>query len=253
LSRKKEREIKKRLNFTIANKRNYVKNMKRNQTTYYSTSTVTDLFTDAYYLQLALEAATEGIVDSNIVIENFENSIVYQVYNLENALASEDSTLIATAAIDLPRNDVGDNYIFVAGLLASSQFWTASDSIKIWDIAWQRVDDGGSAVIIARNMLGIYVDDNKLVPKNKKGTLKNGGIYLTIFPNPNIGSFIITTNIVLPSQIEIFNSTGTILHRSSLNNYNQQVDLKSLSNGMYYCKILDQTGKSKTISFVINK
>jgi Secretion system C-terminal sorting domain len=253
LSRKKEREIKKRLNLTIANKRNYVKNMKRNQTTYYSTSTVTDLFTDAYYLQLALEAATEGVVDSNIVIENFENSIVYQVYNLENALASEDSTLIATAAIDLPHNDVGDNYIFVAGLLASSQFWTASDSIKIWDIAWQRVDDGGSAVIIARNMLGIYVDDNKLEPKNKKGTLKNGGIYLSIFPNPNIGSFIITTNIALPSQIEIFNSTGTILHRSSLNNYNQQVDLKSLSNGMYYCKILDQTGKSKTISFVINK
>jgi Secretion system C-terminal sorting domain len=221
---------------------------------YDSTSTVTDLYSDAYYLQLALEAAAEGLIDSNAVAENFINSVVYDVYLLETAIAMGDSAAIADAATNMPHDDMGDNYTFVATLLAASEPWSTEDSAQVWSTAFQKISDGGPAVIIARNMLGIYVDDSTLEPKsNKTKNQTNTGTFMNIAPNPNSGKFVLTTNIPLQSSIKIFDSFGRLLLESILTNFTTELNLENLQNGLYHLAINYTFGKLSSTSFIISK
>jgi Secretion system C-terminal sorting domain len=224
------------------------------ETVYDSTAAVADLYADAYYLQLAIEAAALGIIDSTSAFSNFQNSVVYDVYLLETAIANGDSASIATAATNMPHDDMGTNYAFVATLLASVAEWSAEDSAKLWSIAFERVDDGGPAVIIARNMYGIYLDDLTLPSKsNKSAKTISPGILLTIAPNPNAGNFTLTTNMPLQSAIKIVNAQGQLVYEGKLNKPIEELRLYNLQNGLYHLYISDSIGKLKSISFVISK
>jgi hypothetical protein len=224
------------------------------QTVYDSTATIGDLYADANNFLLALEAVEQGLIDSMEVINNFENSAVYQVYTLETAMANSDSASIVIAAKNLPKDDVGDNYKIVANIVANSSKFTAQDSANLHYVAYQKFEEGGPAVINARNMLGIYLDETDLPSKNnKRGKTKNNGIYITISPNPNKGNFTLSTNIQPNADVKIFDSLGQLVRQNRITTSITVLELSNLNNGLYHLTISDANGKLKSTSFVINK
>jgi Secretion system C-terminal sorting domain len=223
------------------------------QTTYDSTETVTDLFADANQLLLALEAVAAGELDSMAVAENFANTAVYQVYTLETAMAAGDSSATATAISQLPKDIVGDNYKIVALINNKTAEWTALDSLDIEYVAYQRVDEGGPAVINARNILGIYLDDASIEPKSNRSRRNNhGGGFVTITPNPNNGSFILSTSASVGSTVKIYDSLGQLTNLSMTTEGATSLTLENLHSGLYHLAVIDFSGKVLSTSFVIN-
>jgi hypothetical protein len=224
------------------------------QTVYDSTETVGDLYIDANNFLLALEAVELGLIDSAEVMNNFENTAVYQVYNLETAMADGDSLEIIQASIKLPRDVVGDNYKIVAFIVAKTTDWTAKDSADLHYVAYQRIDDGGPAVINARNMLGIYLEETDLPSKsNRRSKMVNDGTYISVSPNPNKGVFTIVTNMPVNSDVKIFDSLGQLVKQNKLTDSTNLLELGNLTNGLYHLTISDTNGKLKSTSFVISK
>jgi hypothetical protein len=224
------------------------------ETVYDSTAIIGDLYADANNFLLALEAIELGLIDSTEVMNNFENTAVYQVYNLETAMANGDSSEIIQATSKLPRDAVGDNYKIVAFITAKTTDWSAKDSADLHYVAYQRVDDGGPAVINARNMLGIYLEETDLSSKsNKRFRNTNDGVFITIAPNPNNGTFSLSTNMSLLSNIKIFDSLGQLVKQRKLTASIIALELSDLNNGLYHLTISDANGKLKSTSFVISK
>jgi Secretion system C-terminal sorting domain len=154
----------------------------------------------------------------------------------------------------LPKDIVGDNYKIVAKIIASSHTKTAADSSNLNYVAHQRVDEGGPAVVIARNLLGIYIDDVNIVPKsNKKRTNTTTGIILTITPNPNTGIFNLNTNLPEQSNILIHNAMGQLVYEGKVMGAKTPIEFNNLQNGIYSLSVFDLSGKSKTTTFVVNK
>jgi Secretion system C-terminal sorting domain len=224
------------------------------QTVYDSSETIGDLYADASNFLLALEAVEAGLLDSTEVFNNFENSAVYQVYNLETAMAASDSATIVAASNNLPKDVVGDNYKIVAQIVAKTIDWTAKDSADLFYVAYQRIDEGGPAVVNARNMLGIYLDDTDLQSKSSKRIKNtNAGSYITIAPNPNNGAFTLATSMPLQSDVKIFDSLGQLVKQTKLTTSITALELTNLNNGLYHLTISDANGKLKSTSFVISK
>jgi hypothetical protein len=221
---------------------------------YDSTETVNDLYTDADNLLLALEAVEAGNLDSATVYNNFENSVVYQVYTLETAMAASDSAAITTAVPNLPHDVVGDNYTVVANIAAKSTPWDAIDSVNLVFTAYQRVDEGGPSVINARNMLGIYVDDATIAPKSNRNAKRSGsGILLSVIPNPNTGKFSVYTNLPPATEIKIYDVLGNLVYQNKLFDAITPIDIENFNNGLYHLTAIDPASKLKSVSFVINK
>jgi Secretion system C-terminal sorting domain len=224
------------------------------QTVYDSTATIGDLYADANNFLLALEAVELGLIDSAEVMNNFENSAVYQVYTLETAMAASDSASIVIAAKNLPKDDLGDNYKIVANIVANTTEFTAQDSANLHYVAYQKFEEGGPAVINARNMLGIYLDETDLPSKsNKRSKTKSNGFYITISPNPNKGNFTLSTNMPPNADIKIYDSLGQLARQNRVTASITVLELGNLNNGLYHLTISDANGKLKSTSFVISK
>jgi hypothetical protein len=202
-----------------------------------------------------IKATTIKIKETFLELNNFENSAIYQIYTLETAIANDDCAAMIAAANQLPHGvDVSENYVFIANLLASSRIWNLADSTKLFSIAFQRIDEGGTAVIAARNMLGIYVDDSNLPNKsNRMGKNKYSGYIVSVAPNPNNGKFALITNMPVLSQFKIIDSLGKIVHQGVVYSPTSALEIENLRNGLYHLAISDVNGKLKSVSFVISK
>jgi Secretion system C-terminal sorting domain len=222
--------------------------------TYDSTSVINDLYGDVTELQLTFDAIAAGLVDSATVIEIYAESAALGIYNLEQAISNGDSTAIIASFTYLPKDIVGDNYKTIAFVNAKSTEWTNLDSLDLHYVAYQRVDEGGPAVVSARNMLGIYVDESTIAPKsNQRRKNLTGGAILNIVPNPNNGSFIVNTNLPDKSKILIHNTLGQLIHECQVTGVSTKIELNSLYSGIYSLSVIDLSGKSWTTSFAIGK
>ena len=85
------------------------------------------------------------------------------------------------------------------------------------------------------------------------GIKENGNIYddLSLYPNPNNGSF--TIDLKNKSQVIITNTLGETVLNQSMETGNQNLDIQSQSNGIYFIKITDAKGFSTTKKIVVQK
>lgn len=76
------------------------------------------------------------------------------------------------------------------------------------------------------------------------GTPKqNSTEQVKVFPNPNNGSFTIELqNVNEPAQVEIYNILGEEIQKTELNKGNTQINLRRQPQGMYFYRVLTQTG-----------
>lgn len=75
-------------------------------------------------------------------------------------------------------------------------------------------------------------------------TLISGQGSLNVFPNPNNGSFTITSDLTDRGQLELFNLSGQLVHSSEIDNLsNANIDIKNLEPGVYKINITSGDNK----------
>lgn len=62
---------------------------------------------------------------------------------------------------------------------------------------------------------------------------------INIYPNPSTGNFVITQNIAVKSEVEIFNIVGERVYITELLNIQATIDLSKEAKGVYYVKVTD--------------
>jgi trimeric autotransporter adhesin len=65
---------------------------------------------------------------------------------------------------------------------------------------------------------------------------------LSVYPNPNNGSFTIETGNILNKQIEILDITGRVVYSANSEAQNILIDVRELAHGMYQVKVKTNTG-----------
>jgi hypothetical protein len=75
---------------------------------------------------------------------------------------------------------------------------------------------------------------------NENSSDKNN---LSLFPNPNNGSFSVKTNFIEEGEIKMFNSVGEIIHEQKISGKTHTIELKGISKGLYYFSI-SENGKT---------
>jgi hypothetical protein len=93
-------------------------------------------------------------------------------------------------------------------------------------------------------------------PSGTKSVLKNTDDFdIAIAPNPTINSLdvtILNTNLET-FQIDILNLIGEIVTNEKINGIKKSIDVRHLSNGVYYAKVTNQNGEVRTKKFLIQK
>ncbi len=74
-----------------------------------------------------------------------------------------------------------------------------------------------------------------------------------VFPNPTNGIVTITSKVLAPMYIVVYNVVGDIVHESKTTQSKTQLDLSYLSNGVYFVKVSLVEGKTATYKLVIQK
>ncbi len=78
---------------------------------------------------------------------------------------------------------------------------------------------------------------------NPNGITENNTNAIRIYPNPTNGIITIQQLNNTLSTIEIFNATGQLIFSSGLSQQISTVDISTLSQGLYFIKLSDKTGK----------
>ncbi len=76
-----------------------------------------------------------------------------------------------------------------------------------------------------------------------------------IYPNPNDGNFHIKLDDNIKyAYVEVYNSSGSVIHTSEVSESNNYFSLSDLPNGLYFMRINDtKTRKSIIKKFIIQK
>lgn len=74
-----------------------------------------------------------------------------------------------------------------------------------------------------------------------------------VFPNPTNGIVTITSKVLAPMNIVVYNVVGDMVHESKTTQSKTQLDLSYLSNGVYFVKVSLLEGKTATYKLVIQK
>jgi uncharacterized repeat protein (TIGR01451 family) len=74
-----------------------------------------------------------------------------------------------------------------------------------------------------------------------------------VFPNPTNGIVTITSKVLAPMNIVVYNVVGGMVHESKTTQSKTQLDLSYLSNGVYFVKVSLLERKTATYKLVIQK
>ncbi|MDY0054586.1 MAG: T9SS type A sorting domain-containing protein, partial [Bacteroidales bacterium] len=77
-------------------------------------------------------------------------------------------------------------------------------------------------------------------------------INLSIYPNPNNGSFRITSNEENTVNLQIINSLGQVVLNENTKIDNKEINIQGLNNGTYFLRILSNN-KTVNKKLIINK
>ena len=132
---------------------------------------------------------------------------------------------------------------------------SAEDLGKVSAIAYQCVEEGGSAVIMARAIYKSYddtfIDDNLLCNTSldpiTKIAKKFNAIGLDIFPNPAQDNVTLMVTILEkePFDIILTDYTGKILRKISNDSLKTPIytlNTEDLCSGVYFCRLLTARG-----------
>ncbi|MFL9845476.1 M43 family zinc metalloprotease [Flavobacterium rhizosphaerae] len=74
---------------------------------------------------------------------------------------------------------------------------------------------------------------------------------IKLYPNPasNLITVDISKNVALPQGYTIYNNLGQVMDKGGVTAYNQQIDISSYSNGVYFINFATATG-TKTLQFI---
>jgi hypothetical protein len=159
---------------------------------------------------------------------------------------------------NLPRGDkILDNIVKVTTIQLENDILNHADSMNLEILCMTRVDEGGAAVITARNLLNRYVDES-LLPETPNKALKNKRIVsfsASIYPNPSKGELVIVTNSDALLELKMFDITGKMVYENK-NIKNQTIlNLAGFTNGLYSLNLYDSNNHKnyKTFKWVISK
>ncbi|MBK8367143.1 MAG: T9SS type A sorting domain-containing protein [Bacteroidetes bacterium] len=102
--------------------------------------------------------------------------------------------------------------------------------------------------VVGAGPISNVIEINSTVTSTKQNLNQN---IITLFPNPNNGSF--TIDLKTKSQIIITNTLGETILKQSLEIGKQNLNIQSQSNGIYFVKITDAKGLSTTKKIVVQK
>jgi hypothetical protein len=64
-----------------------------------------------------------------------------------------------------------------------------------------------------------------------------------LYPNPNNGSFTLALqNVNAPAQVEIYNMLGESIYKTKLNPTNTVLSLSGQPSGVYFYRVIQETG-----------
>jgi hypothetical protein len=112
-----------------------------------------------------------------------------------------------------------------------------NEAYKYWNSAGTKVMDGDSST---------YYYHEAITGINEIGGITE---FISIYPNPNGGKFILSSNGIIQS-IEIFNVNGKLIYSDSgfIQQTQKEIDLSNYGKGVYILKIQTGTGvESKKI------
>jgi Secretion system C-terminal sorting domain len=226
---------------------------------YDSTNTATGYFADLAIYNLGIILVDSGYVDSASVAATFEGTDIESIMELNEALMHSDSTQASELCAELQGTDIVMQNIKTmnAYLIKADDYnFTGSDSSVITEIAYQKVQKGGPAVVTARNWLGIYLNDAELSATPKSNTnddVIENNWEINIYPNPSKGLLKIESNNNKNLKLSIFDILGNLI--TSENNIvsGNTLEFKNLSSGIYLIQITDVNQNLKNFRWTIEK
>ena len=160
--------------------------------------------------------------------------------------------------------------IYANNLAQGGGILSSEDLQKVSAIAYQCVEEGGTAVIMARAIYKSYdnafIDDNLLcnpsfnpiISKVVKDPKQSDAIDLDVFPNPaqdNV-NLMVTSNGKVPFEIVVTNYTGTIIKKINNNGLESPIytlNTQGLPSGIYFCRVRSDNGFVITKKLIIQK
>jgi Secretion system C-terminal sorting domain len=229
------------------------------ETVYDSTNTASGYFADLAIYNLGQILVDSGYVDSATFIATFEETDISAIMELNDALVSADSTSAAALCAALVGSELVMQNIKTmnAFLIKSDNYhFTGSDSSIIYGIAYQKVQNGGPAVVTARNWLGIYLNDAELSATPKSNAYDDDTEYkweINLYPNPSKGLLKIESNNNENLKLSIFDILGNLI--TSENNVvsGNTLEFKNLTSGIYLIQISDVNQNLKNFRWTIEK
>lgn len=203
--------------------------------------------------------------------------------NSNGAFIVKDFAYNNTPNTAILAGDVGTSSIFVTSITvlgqgAVSTITTAGGTLQMLatvlpanattnTVSWSVVNGTGSATISTNGLLkatgnGMVTvkataNDGSNVSGTKVITISNQGVGLSeitntkvsIYPNPT-KDFIIIENLLEKNSVFIYNIIGKLVFKQSINNNRETIDVRNLSNGIYFIKFETSIEKSDVYKII---
>jgi hypothetical protein len=138
--------------------------------------------------------------------------------------------------------------IFYNGMLSGYPSYCvdsmSSENLEsIRTIANQNSIVGGEAVLWARSMLKLFIDDDSILERKRGNHFKgNKSSDIILYPNPTTGIVFIENHSKEPVMLEIYDSQGGLKKRIWHLDSSQLLDL-NLKNGLFYYRVISEIGE----------
>lgn len=107
------------------------------------------------------------------------------------------------------------------------------------DQTYEAPEDGFYAVIIYD---GDCVDTSECYEINTSGLTDNTTTDFNVFPNPNNGNFVINSQQLVGSRLQIFNIAGELIYEDYIKSNAEQVQIEDHPAGLYLIRITTDSG-----------
>ncbi len=158
--------------------------------------------------------------------------------------------------------------IYAQSMTVDNQVISQEDRGIVANIAHQCVEEGGSAVIMARAIYQSFAnssfDDTLLcepsiindITKSIKNQRNDSANSLDIVPNPSLYETVLLVNIAQKEPFELFvtDMMGNIVKKVEDTNSNAYtLNTSDLASGIYFCRLLTKSGISISQKLIIQK
>ncbi|MDR2979709.1 MAG: T9SS type A sorting domain-containing protein [Bacteroidales bacterium] len=197
----------------------------------------------AYYRFSSSNAANDWLISPAMAI-NDENLALTIGYSCEGADYPE--TFSVWAITDL-NNHTGGTQI-LAPVSANSTSILYTPYVDLTPYSGQTIYIGIKAESAA-DMYMLYIDDIKVQAGNSINETSVDNT-VNVYPNPATSVLNITSTSII-NQVEIFNMTGQLIHKTQSTDNNLKINTNDFAQGFYFVKIHNENGMTtKKVSII---